>query len=503
MKFSVLLFSIFSFLQVQQAASQEIHARVIDAQTKEPIPYANVVFGEHKGVVTNEEGFFSFTFGQEKPKSIKISSLGYELLEMAPESIHNAVIALSPSAIELKEVFVSNKNLSPREIIEKVKEEVPNNYEQGPGQKRIFYRRSDFTHIKKFNLEVDESTIPGIDQHLMDRITAEMPKHTDSYVEVLGDLYGNYDTQKINFVKVANLYDPSNTRSLEQLTDHLEELFRKNLKEKSFLKIKSGWFGVKVDEDELEEGMSELEEQKEEKTPEQIAESEAKTKKYLQESTVSGISSMLNNVFWKEDISLNLFEKTRKYEFSLKGYLHLEDATVYVIEFKPKRKADYKGTIYVNTQDYGVHRLDYENVKPLKNFRLLGISTSDDLHRGKMIFTRNELGKYRLSYLEQEKGETVGIDRPLTIIEKNRHVPGRNKQNELDMDLDLKLAEVQKTQMLIYDDRPISESEYQALQVKDDFEYRVFKTYNPDFWKGHNIIEPNAAIREFTALKEN
>lgn len=503
MKFSVFIFSIFSFLQIQQVTSQEIHARVIDDQTKQPIPYANVVFGEHKGVVTNEEGFFSFSFGKEKPESIKISSLGYELLEVAPNKIQNAVIALSPSAIELKEVFVSNRNLSPREIIEKVKEEVANNYELGSGQKKIFYRESYFTNIKKFNLEVDESTIPGIDQDLMDRITAEMPKLTDSYKEVLGDLYGNYDTQKLNILKAANLYDPKDTRSLEQLTDHLEELFRKNLKEKSFLKIKSGWFGVKVDEDELEEGMAELEEQKEEKTPEEIAEKKAENQKYLQKQAAKNINSLLGNMFWKEDINFNLFEKTRKYELFLKDYLHLDDATVYVIEFKPKRKADYKGTIYVNTLDYGVYRLDYENVKPLKKFRLLGISTSDDLHRGKMIFSRNEEGKYSISYLEQEKGKTIGIDRPLTIIEKNRHVPGRNKQNELDMDLDLRFGEVEKTQMLIYEDLPMSEKDYEALQVKDDFEYRVFKTYNSDFWKGHNIIEPNAAIREFTALRDN
>lgn len=504
MKFSILLLTFFSLLQVQRSTSQEIHARVIDGQTKEPIPFANVVFGEHKGVVTNEEGFFSFNFGQKKPESVRISSLGYEPQEISPDKIQNAIITLSPSTIELKEIFLSNKNLSAREIIEKVKEEVPNNYDMGMGQKRIFFRESYFTNIKKFNLEVDESTIPGIDQALMDQITSEMPKYSDSYREVLGDLYGNYDNQKLNIVKAANLYDPKDTQSLEQLTDHLEELFRKNLKERSFLKIKSGWFGVKVDEEELEKGMAELEEQKkEEKTPEEIAENEANKQKYLQESTDSNIKSMLGNVFWKEDIDFNLFEKTKKYELSLKGYLHLDDATVYVIAFEPKRNADYKGTIYVNTLDYGVHRLDFENVKPLKKFRLLGISTSSDLHRGKMIFTRNDQGKYSISYLEQEKGETIGIDRPLTIIEKNRHVPGRNKQNEIDMDLDLKFGEIEKTQMLIFEDKPINSAEFEELKVQETFEFQNLITYDPEFWKGHNIIEPNTAIKEFTSLEEN
>jgi hypothetical protein len=33
----------------------------------------------------------------------------------------------------------------------------------------------------------------------------------------------------------------------------------------------------------------------------------------------------------------------------------------------------------------------------------------------------------------------------------------------------------------------------------EDFEYQKFKKYNPEFWDGYNIIEPNAAIKAFTA----
>lgn len=498
----LLLLILLLFPPANQLFSQEYQAKVIDAQTKVPIPYANVVFGEHKGVVTNEEGFFSFNIGRQKPGSVRISSLGYESVEIAMDSLQNTVINLSPSTIELKEVFVSNKNLSPREIIEKVKEEISNNYDLRLAQKRIFFRESYFTNIKKFKLKVEESTIPGIDQNLMNRLTEEMPKFTDSYREVLGDLYGNYDKQKLHIVKAASLYDPKDTQSVEQITEHMETLFRNNLKEKSFLKIKSGWFGVKVDADELEEGMAEMDNEKKEKTPEEKAERKAKNKKYLQKNTTNGINALLGNVFWKEDTDFDVFDKTRKYNFTLKGYLHLDDEVVYMIQFQPKRRADYKGTIYVNALDYGVHRLEYENVRTLKHFKLLGISTSSDLHRGKMIFTKNELGKYSISYLEQEKGETVGIDRPLTIIEKNRHVPGRNKQNELDMDLDLLLGEVNKTQILIYDDRPLTESDYEILPEQDKFEYEVFKTYNPEFWKGNNIIEPNEAIKQFTTIED-
>lgn len=302
------LFIIFSAITLE---AQEIKARVLDADTKKPIQYANVVFAEHRGVVTNDEGYFSFTT-EKLPQSIKISSLGYDARELSPEEVQNKNIFLKPSSIELGEVFLSNKTLSPREILEKVIEEVPNNYDLSLGQKRVFLRQSNFSHIRKFKMQVDESTIPGIDQELMDRITAEMPKYTDSYREVLADLYGNYDSQKLNIVKAANLYNPPNTQSLEDLTKQLEETFRNSLKERSFLKIRSGLIGVKVDAEELEEELREEETEKKEKTPEEVAEAEAKLQKSLQKKTGENIRELLENMFWKEDIAFNLFEKTRK-----------------------------------------------------------------------------------------------------------------------------------------------------------------------------------------------
>jgi hypothetical protein len=496
---TIIFFSFFVF-QLSIIQAQQVKGRVLDSGSKEPIPYANVIFGEHKGVVTNEEGFFSFT-SEEIPAHLEISSLGYETLELRPQEIANGIVYLKPANIELKEVFLSNKELSPREIVELAKEKVADNYDFDLGQKRVFYRESDFSHIRKFDMKVEESTIPGIDQNLMDRIVAEMPKMTDSYKEVLADIYGNYDSQKVRIVKAANLYNPQNTQSLDQLTEHLETLFRQNLKERSFLKIKSGLLGVKVNEEELREGFEDSDADKKKKTPEEIAKKEAKQKKYLKESTGKEIQSLLGNMFWKEDIDFNLFEKIRKYEFDLQGILHLGQNTVYVINFEPKRRADFKGKIFIDAVDYGVHRIEYDNVRPLSKFRLFGISAIDDIYRGKMIFAKNEDGKYSISYLEREQGETVGIDRPLTIIEKNRHVPGRNKQNELDLELDMRFGQVEKVQLVVYENRPLQTSEYEAAKEQEAFEYQKFKSYNPDFWNGYNIIEPNAAIKKFSAFE--
>lgn len=497
MRFLVLLFLL---LQASFAQAQEVKAQVLDASSKKPVPYANVILAENRGLVTNEEGFFSYNPNEQKiPSTLKISSLGYELLEIKPNDILDELIYLKPTSIELGEVFLSNKVLSAKEVISKVKEQVANNYNLDNSKKRVFLRESNFNYIRQFDLEVDKSTIAGIDQALMNEISSRIPKVSDSYKEVLADVYGNYDKHNLHIIKAANLYNPQSTQSLEQLSEHLNSLFRNTLKDRSYLKIRSGILGMKVDEEELREELA-AQDRKKEQTPEEKEKEKLESKKNLQKSSISQVEQLFTGMFWKEDITFNLFDKTNKYSFTHNGYTWIDNAAVYVIDFEPKRGADFKGKIYINSVDYGVHRLEYENVKPLKKFRLFGVSTMDDVYRGKMIFVKDEAGKYNLSYMEGETGKTIGIDRPLTIIEKNKHVPGRRKQNEIDLDVKMKLSQVQKLQLVVFENESLSPGTLSNLDPATNFEYQTFKVYNPEFWKGYNIIEPNTAIKNFTAL---
>lgn len=105
-------------------------------------------------------------------------------------------------------------------------------------------------------------------------------------------------------------------------------------------------------------------------------------------------------------------------------------------------------------------------------------------------------------YLEQIISETFAFHRPLTIIEKNRKVRGRNKQNGLDMDLDLRISYLNRLQLLIYENSSLTKGAFKEIQEGYDFDYTIFKNYNPNFWKGHNIIEPNEAIKRFTVLEQ-
>lgn len=495
---------LFGLLLFQLGYVKDITAVVLDANTRQPIPYATIQFGPNKGVITNDEGRFSLIDKNDEVDYITVSSLGYGSVTIQVNDINEETIYLASSNIELKNVFLTNKNLSPQEIVEKVRENVKSNYNFDLTHKKFFFRESDVNHIRRFDLLVDKSTFPEIDQNLMSRISENIPKYNDSYKEVLGDFYGNYEKQKIQLIKAANLHNPQSTAGLTELTDKLERILKDNIKEDSFLKIKTGILGVKMDAKELELGKENEQKVVKEKTEEEKEKARQDSQKNLKNSTNSKVQKLLKNMFWNEEITLDIFQKSNKYKFQVDGYTQMGNDIVYVISFEPKRSADFKGKMYVNTLDYGVHRIDYVNMKPLKKFRLLGISTADDVYRGKMIFSRNaETGKYNPSYIERETGESFGIDRPLTIIEKNKNVAGRSKQNELDMDIKINVGQVNKLQMVIYENSAIGDNDYAAQKAAEPFEYKSFKVYNPEFWSGYNIIEPNAAIKAFTSVEES
>ena len=500
MKNFLLSFLFLSFSFALQA--QEIRVQVLDKNSREPVPYANIIFSESGGTVTNEEGFFSISEARV-PEKLKILSLGYEEMEVKTSEIDDTPILLVPSSIELGEIFLSNKNLPAEEIIEKVNENIAKNYSTDLSKNRIFFRHTNTSILRKLDLEVDESTIAGIDQQHMDRMVAKIPKESTSYKEVIGDLYGNYKYQKLQVIKAADLENPYSEQSLDQPMKYLEILFRDNLKEESFLKIRSGISLGKITAGYLDKAFADIDAERREKTPEELVKEVAEKRKSI--ATISDRSIynlLLENMFWMEDSDFDVFQESNRHRFSLEGFAKLDGQRVYVINFEPKRRGNFSGKIFVNALDYGVHRIDFQNEKPLKIFSLLGVSMRDDVLRGKMIFVKDSTEKYRPKYLEQVSGETFVFNRPLTIIEKNKKVPGRNKQNELDLDLDLRMSYVDRLQLVIYENSPLGKDAFNQVGEDYDFDYTIFKTYDHNFWKGHNILEPNEAIKKFTVLEQ-
>lgn len=495
MKFIKQSLFILSLLSTIAATAQSFSAKVIDEKTGEPIPFATIETGENEGVITNENGVFTISENNERQPqdSIYISSLGFARKGVLLQHITEGIIALEPKEFEIKEVFLSNKPLDSEEIIERVKENLERNYNTGLSQKKIFFRQSDFNKMNKIDFGFQESSIEELNKELMDSIALILPKSSSHYTEIAGNMYGNYKTPKLYIDKAAELYDKSEDISQEGLTKRLEKIFKENIKPDSYLKIKSGFFGTKID---LEEGESQ------DGKVIQIKTGDSEDEQTLQQNLKRRITYIYKQLFFNEDSELDFLDKSNRYIFELKDYSYIDEASVYVITFTPKGKKDFKGVLYVTTDDFAIVRLEFDNVRPLKTFGMFGVSYKRSIFKGKMLFGKDQNGNYAPRYIEIEDGSSFGIERPLKVIEKNKHVKGRRKQNELSLELSIQGASRVKYELVVFTSEAISEGTYNAAPENPKVKATYLSSYDPTFWKDYTIMEPNKAIQTFKVIAE-
>lgn len=475
--------------------AQTITSTVVDGKTMEPIPYATVQFSEHGGLITNEEGRFSIPLdaNPSPTDSLHISSMGYEKTAVSIKEL-TSVIPLNPKPIELKGVFLFDRNLTVDEIMDKVKERFKENYSTDLTHNRLFFRQSNLNHLNKLDIEFKKSTIEELDKELLDSILRITPRDAAYYTETLADYNTGGGDPKLHIIKAAELYDKNNEGSMEALSEKMEKIFRDNVKPDSFLKIKSGLFGTKVQVDSIIQASEEAKAVKD-------SLSDSKDEHFFH-SRKSNLNNLFSQLFFQKDSKVNVIEKSGRYDFTLRDYTSIDDAGVYVIDFTPGWRADFKGTLYVNMEDFAVMRLEYENTKKLRNIHLLGFTYEETVYKGKTIYQKRGDGKYRPKYIEKELGNRAGVDRPLKVIEKNRHVKGKNKQNELALHLDIINTSTDKFEVVVFDAEKINGDQYKSVKENSTAKATYLSKYDPEFWKGYNIMEPNAAIRAFSVPEE-
>ncbi len=505
----VLLFVIVITTQTYSTA-QTLTSKVLDSTTQNPIPYANIILNK-KGVITNEEGRFSFILDKniKETDSLFISCMGFESVGKPLSEFTGTTIYLKPLAIELKPVIVTNKQYSADEIIDLVKDSLEKNYNKDLSKKRLFFRNSDYSKLAKTNYTLVKSTIDEFNKKFLDSVISTIPASSSYFTEVLCDLYGNNDeeNQKIKLIKASQLYDKNNEIGFTSMEKKFNDIIKANVKPNSYFKIKSGpLLGTKVEGEDFDNifktevdstNAAALKKEVEKKKKE-----EQEWKKNFSKYKREALGKMMQNLFYMDDSELNFINKSRKYHFEITDFTYIGEDAVYILDFKPKGSADYKGKIYVNSDDFAVMRIDYHNVKPLKKFSLLGVGMNQYLGKGKVFFAKGNSNKYELKYLEQESGVKVSLKRPLKIIEKNKHVRGRRKQNELSLKLDLAFSGRNKQEVIVFDTERITSTQYEQFQEKNTVSPVYMANYNPDFWSGYNIIEPNTAIKEFTSIEE-
>jgi len=488
---------------------QSLSSVIIDSVSKKPVPYVTVQLN-NKGMITNEEGRFKFLLNENiaETDSLFISCIGYASIGKPIIEFTDSLIYLKPKAIELKEVIVSNKEYTPREIIEMVEDNIEKNYHTDFTKKRLFLRETYQNNIIKTDYQIKKSTINAFNKNFLDSVISTVPKNNTYYTEMLGDLYGggDADEQKLNLIKASELYDKSKDLDLEKLEEKFNAIVKNNIKTDSYFKIKSGLFGTKIDADEMGDIFQEEIDSTDYAALNKKLAEEKKNKeerrKFFSQYKRKTLGNLFENLPIFDGSDYNVIFKPKRYELSLKSFTYLGDEAVYVIDFIPDGSPEFKGTLYINSDDFALIRMDFENTEPLRDFKLLGVSLNEYLAKGSIIFAKGTDQKYHLRYYNIIKGIRAGFKRPLSIIEKNKNVRGRRKQNELALKVDAAFGNINRYEVVVFDENPINEAQFESFKENNDVLPTYMADYDPEFWKGYDIIEPNQAIKEFTSEVE-
>lgn len=463
--------------------AQSKKVKIIDSISFEPVPFATIFFSNNNGIISDEDGLFELIPEQySKKDSLFISSMGFEPKQFSLDIFNDSIIRLVPKTISLKNVVVTNNQLSSNEIIDSVKLYIDKNYNFNITENKLFFRQEFNQELEKFKLNKFKSTIKDLTAESMDSMTNNLPKKSKSELESLSYYYvnSNIDVPKIKLIKSRRTNDDNESDLSKSLGDKLEKSLRENLKSNSYFKIRSGWLPFSGDL--TFDGLWEIDSTNQDQLN-KLKEEEIKRKENFSIGQKGRIQSVYLKSFFNPNSELNFILKSKNYIFSDSELTYLGNELVYVIECYPKRGDKYKGTIYVNSDDYAVVRIDYENIKPLSNFKLLGVSFSSNLEKGRMVFSKFENEKYSLSYYQNSRGNKISIKRPFKIIEKNKFVKGRKKQNQISAKLDFTSYSIYNTELQVFRVRSIDKVQFDEIDEKNQVLPIYLKEFKKDFWE--------------------
>jgi Family of unknown function (DUF5686)/CarboxypepD_reg-like domain len=154
----LLVFILICFSPVVTTGQTTLTGKVTDAQTLEPLAFANVVFkGANNGAVTEFDGSYTLT-GKPKEDSIIVVLIGYEskTIRIKRDTVQVIDVQLHPSMFTLEEITVTPGENPAHILLRKVwKNNASNNIEKLSAYQYENYSRST-VFLRKFSYKPDE-----------------------------------------------------------------------------------------------------------------------------------------------------------------------------------------------------------------------------------------------------------------------------------------------------------------------------------------------------------
>lgn len=504
-----LLYAFFTLFLIQTGFAQNIRGKIIDSNTGESIPYANIRVNESENLVSNGEGYFTLSENNSRDETVlTVSYLGFvnQQLSVAQLKKLDFTIKLLAGIYELSDVAVSNIKPNPYEIMANVKANLSQNYTTGEqGSKEMFFfRKSNYFNPSIIDIEINKST--GFSKQALSKVNNDLQSFSTklisnppvSFTDILCNYYSVKTKKvdkfvfrsKLDVLKATILKNAGESISLDDLEKTAEKLMLQHLDTTKYYRVKSGLIGSR-DTISLRKDFN-----RKKKTGVNIEMNSQLT------ATKSNLNSFMNETNFLKNKRFDFIQNPKLYDYAYEGTTYTnQNEFAYVLSFKPRKsKAMYVGKLYISETDYAVLRADYvlDEGEKVSNFNmkfLLGIKASENVSKGTIIYKkRAEDDNYYMQYAATESGNYFYLNRPLKFIEL-----AKGEKDVLALDFKMEANMRNKTEFLNMSRTEISQSAIEKFK-EEDFKYINIKSYDPKIWKDYNAIEPLQEMKQFKAV---
>lgn len=472
-----------------QNVKGELKGLVLDADMQTPLPYASIyVLHKNKGVISNETGAFSINISDlDKTDTLCFQYIGYKTRFITISELDTStVVYLKVEIINLNDILIFGNAPDPESIVKKVIKNKDSNYKSTTGKRQTFIRERDITDINGFSLTYKKSTIEDLDMEFLKSLEDNIPKHTTSYKDFLGNLYFTKNQEdsvrlKIDPIRTVELKEKE-IAELKQYEPLFKNLFA-NTGDDEYWQIKSGIFGDKFDKDEINP-----------ETEEDTLNENKSNLVYFGRSVASQLtySSMNDKDQWE------FLYSTGRYDYTLAGGASVNGEDVYIIDFTPHNNGLYAGRMYISIATYALIRADYEYApgKIGRSIQLLGIGFAETQFSGSIFFEKKD-DNYILKYFSKRDAAKASVDRDLALFQKRKRVLWDKKEQEFKVGIDVKFESESSFEYLVLDGQEISEKQFEDFQQPEKYEIIYVDKFDDSLWSGYPIIEPTRQMKEY------
>lgn len=479
---------LFLFISHATGYSQNIMAKIIDKNSKKPIPYATIKTGDYSGVISNEEGVFSLS-GNVNTVSFTISCLGFQSKTLTVKGLKNSnyIVSLEESINQLNEIYISNRKPNVDSIIARIKRKFSENYDFNLKSYSIFYRSTDYIDFKNLDFEIDKAS--HVKKQQLDRANNDLDvlsrdirySKTIYFTDFKGEFFiQDKDSSKLLISKATKLIDQKNDFSLDAVEKRAQNLVLKYLDTTKTYKVKSGLFKV-------EDSLSLKNEAAKEKNKNELQVKDLKnnTKSLLKKSQFFD-NSFLDNIL-----------NPKLYDFEFENISSNNGEISYIINYKPRKgKAKYSGKLFVSDNNYAITKIDYtyfedRHGKKLNLKLLLGVKFIENVKSGLIIYQKNDTNIYQPKYIKEDSGNYFYVNRDLTLIENSRD------RYKVSSNFKIEGNNRHKEELLITTTNTLRLNDYNAVKQEKNVTYKKLSKFDKSIWENEETLEPLEEMKRF------